>query len=40
MEFFIFLFPVYKKSLATAIIKVLLWFALTLHNIKPYDRLT
>ncbi len=40
MEPFIFLFPVRKKSLTTAIIRVLLWLALTVHNAKPYGRLT
>ncbi len=40
MKPFIFLFLVYKKSLTTAIIRVLLWLALTLHNAKPYGRLT
>ncbi len=40
MELFIFLFSIHKKSLATAIIRVLLWLALTLHNAKPYGRLT
>lgn len=39
MELFIFLFPIYKKSLAIAIIKVLLWMAPTLHNARLCGRL-